>query len=188
MFSGSGCISIALAHHLREHPTRIRGFECSKSALKIAQKSAAQHSHKLKRYKNRVGFLFHDLRQPLPEGNRKCDLIVANPPYVTPDEYEGLDFSIRKYEDRNALVGELDPLATSGDGLAYYRLIVERIASGNIRFLTGFPRELPRLVLEVGAGQASAVAALCRRVFARVEIEFDQYAVERSVWCYELSL
>jgi release factor glutamine methyltransferase len=63
------------------------------------------------------------------------DLVVSNPPYVSAADYETLQPEIRDWEPRGALVGE---------GL--HRELARRVQSG-------------WLVLEVGDGQASAVAA-----------------------------
>ncbi|WP_374252544.1 peptide chain release factor N(5)-glutamine methyltransferase [Xanthobacter sp.] len=73
------------------------------------------------------------------------DLVVSNPPYITEDEMAGLAVDVRLHDPRLALVA-------GADGLAAYRIIAA---------------DLPRLlkpggaaVLELGAGQEPAVAAL----------------------------
>jgi hypothetical protein len=44
-----------------------------------------------------------DLYGGLPEG--PWDLVVSNPPYVLPDEIDGLEAEVREWEPREALVG-----------------------------------------------------------------------------------
>jgi release factor glutamine methyltransferase len=45
-----------------------------------------------------------DLRDGLPGG--PYDLIASNPPYVEPDELDGLQPEVREFEPRLALVGD----------------------------------------------------------------------------------
>jgi release factor glutamine methyltransferase len=72
---------------------------------------------------------------------------VCNPPYVRRAEIESLAPEVRDYEPRRALDG-------GGDGLSAYRAL-----AGDAARLLG---ARGHLVLEIGAGQASAVTALFR--------------------------
>ena len=75
------------------------------------------------------------------------DLVVCNPPYIAESELAGLEPEVRCYDP-------LQALAAGSDGLAAYRALLPRI-----------PRILApdgRLALELGAGQADAVAGLAR--------------------------
>ena len=73
------------------------------------------------------------------------DLIVCNPPYIPSGDIAGLDPDVRDYDPRLALDG-------GASGLEGYRVVVadarRLLAPGGI------------LVVELGAGQASAVTAL----------------------------
>jgi release factor glutamine methyltransferase len=72
------------------------------------------------------------------------DLIVANPPYIARAEYEALQPEVRVFEPVTALVG-------GDDGLDAVRLVVKAavaLAPGG------------RLLMEIGYGQADAVAQL----------------------------
>ncbi len=73
------------------------------------------------------------------------DLVVSNPPYIADDEMEGLAIDVRHHDPRLALVAGVD-------GLAAYRAIAADLA----RLLK--PGGI--VVLELGAGQEPAVAAL----------------------------
>ena len=70
------------------------------------------------------------------------DMIVSNPPYVTDEEYERLDPSVRDFEPKMALVG-------GPDGLDFYRAIVKNFS----------PALKPGgyLCFEFGMGQHDAV-------------------------------
>jgi release factor glutamine methyltransferase len=88
--------------------------------------------------------------------------VAANPPYVTDAELGGLAPEVRDHEPRVALAAGPDGLAALG------RLVAEA------------PRVLAPggwLVVEVGAGQATAVRGLAR--FARVEVVRDHAGIER---------
>lgn len=81
------------------------------------------------------------------------DLVVSNPPYIAEDEMAGLAVDVRLHDPHLALVA-------GADGLAAYRAIAA---------------DLPRLlkpdgvaVLELGAGQEPAVAALVQCAGLRV--------------------
>ena len=75
------------------------------------------------------------------------DLIVCNPPYIRSDEIAGLDAEVRDYDPRLALDG-------GPSGLDGYRAVVAD--AGRLLAPEGL------LVVELGAGQAAAVAALMR--------------------------
>ncbi|HEX5469656.1 MAG TPA: peptide chain release factor N(5)-glutamine methyltransferase [Gaiellaceae bacterium] len=127
---GSGAIALAIAD---EHPgASVLGVERSAATLVLARENFAR--------------LSADGRVRLAEGDLLAgvegafDLVVSNPPYVTPEEYEMLQPEIRLYEPRDALVGEGVGEAIAGQARSVLR------AGG-------------RLVLECGDGQAPALAA-----------------------------
>ena len=128
--TGSGAIALALAD---EHPgARVTAIDASAGALEVAGANAA-----------RAGFALElrewDLFQGLPDG--PWDLVVSNPPYVLPEEIDGLEPEVRDWEPREALVG-------TG--------ATEAVVRGAVDVL----REDGVLVLEVAAGDAPRVASL----------------------------
>ncbi|TVP75098.1 MAG: peptide chain release factor N(5)-glutamine methyltransferase [Gemmatimonadales bacterium] len=132
--TGSGAIALSL---LVEGPfSRVWATDSSADALEVAEANAA--SLDLSR---RVTFARGDLFQPLPDELR-ADVLVSNPPYISPGELASLQPEVRLHEPEEALVAP-------GDGLA----ILERIVDGAGEVL--MPGGL--LALEVGAGQAPAV-------------------------------
>ena len=93
--TGSGALALAIAD---EHPgARVTGIDSSPGALAVARENAARTGLA-------VESTLWDLFDGLPEG--PWDLVVSNPPYVLPDEIEGLDPEVRDWEPRAALVGE----------------------------------------------------------------------------------
>jgi len=92
---GSGAIALALAD---EHPgVSVRGIDVSEGALALAGENARRTG-----LADRVVFELGDAAD-LPSG--PFDLVVSNPPYVEPDEVEGLEPEVRDWEPRAALVG-----------------------------------------------------------------------------------
>ncbi len=93
--TGSGCIAITLALEL----PFLRGIAVDKSraALQVAQANAA-----CLRAKSLL-FAQGDFTQPLVAPH-SLHLFVANPPYVSQKEYEGLSHEVRHYEPATALV------------------------------------------------------------------------------------
>lgn len=140
--TGSGAILIAL---LRDLPAaRGLGIDISAAALQVAQRNAVQCGV-AGRASWRHGNWLDGLG--LDGVAQTFDVIVSNPPYIPTAEIAGLYPEVRCFDPPLALDG-------GADGLAAYRQIMA--AAG--RYLT--PRGW--LVLEVGAGQADAVAALLR--------------------------
>lgn len=99
--TGSGCLSIALAKIFPE--ANIFAFELSKDALAIAHKNA-QRNH----VKN-IEFIEIDLSQDdsyelLCSNFPKADIIVANPPYISSEDWENLSAEVKNYEPKLALI------------------------------------------------------------------------------------
>ncbi|MEW5424822.1 peptide chain release factor N(5)-glutamine methyltransferase [Amorphus sp. 3PC139-8] len=80
-----------------------------------------------------------------------ADLLVSNPPYIASADIPGLDPAVRNHDPRLALDG-------GADGLDPYRRLVP--AAPSLLASAG------ALVLEVGIGQADAVANLCNEAGA----------------------
>jgi release factor glutamine methyltransferase len=142
---GSGAIALAIAD---EHPgARVVGVDTSSDALALARENAE------------LTGLAVELREgDLDEAAGDWDLVVSNPPYVSPVEYEALEPEIRLWEPRAALVGE---------GL--HEQLARRVRKG-------------ALALEVGDDQAPAVAAALEKLgYCEVTITRDLTGRERVV-------
>jgi release factor glutamine methyltransferase len=135
--TGSGCIAVSVAHQCKA--ARVTAVDVSPDALDVARRNAAKHG-----VTDRMTFLAGDLFAPLPAGET-FDLILSNPPYITPTELADLSPEVRDHEPRLALDG-------GPDGLAFYR----RIAADAERFLAPGGSVL----VEVGHTQDAAVKAL----------------------------
>jgi release factor glutamine methyltransferase len=92
---GSGAVALAIAD---EHPgARVVGVDQSADALALARENVERLAAG-----DRIRLVEGDLLGGV-EGT--FDLVVSNPPYVTPEEYNALQPEIRRYEPREALVG-----------------------------------------------------------------------------------
>src|SRR5690348_7621477 len=95
------------------------------------------------------------------------DLLVANLPYVSEEEWDDLEPEIREYEPREALV----PGATGYEAID---LLVETVAA--------LARRPGAIALEIGAGQSEVVSRLVREAgYAEVEIRLDLAGHDRVV-------
>jgi release factor glutamine methyltransferase len=156
--TGSGCVAITLA---RERPTSlVFATDASADALAVARDNA------LRLGANRVAFRLGDLYAAVDPGYR-FDLVTSNPPYIATGEIETLQPDVRDFEPRLAL-------EAGSDGLALVRRVV-----------AGAPAQLARngvLAVEVGAGQAPAVADLFAAAgFDAIETRRDYARIERVV-------
>jgi release factor glutamine methyltransferase len=92
---GSGAVALAIAD---EHPgARLLAVERSAEALSAARENLARAS-----VDGRVEFRQGDLLATI---SGPFDLVVSNPPYVSPEDYETLEPEIRLFEPREAIVG-----------------------------------------------------------------------------------
>ncbi|MDA1211701.1 MAG: peptide chain release factor N(5)-glutamine methyltransferase, partial [Planctomycetota bacterium] len=135
--TGSGCIAISIAHHLKN--AIIAAVDLSPDALAVAQNNA-----KLHQVGDRIRFVRGDLFESL-DADASFDIIASNPPYVTTGELAGLDPDVRLHEPHLALDG-------GADGLK----VVRRLIADAPRFLD----EKGILLIEIACEQASAVTEL----------------------------
>ena len=112
---GSGCIGLAIAAKLRE--SRVTLADISPEALKIARRNALDNQ-----LGGRVSCVEVDAKAEPPKFLGSFDLIVSNPPYVTAQQMENLDHSVKDYEPRLALYG-------GWDGLDFYRAIAKNYSA-----------------------------------------------------------
>jgi release factor glutamine methyltransferase len=132
--TGSGCIALALAQEGRYE--RVIGADCSAAALDLARENAGRMGLTVEW---RLGHLLEPLR------GERLDVLVANPPYLTRDEYAVLDPGVRAWEPRLAL-------ESGDDGLTATR---ELLRSGQDVVRSG-----GWVALEVDCERAATVARL----------------------------
>ena len=94
--TGSGCIAVSLAKNMPL--SKVSAIDISEDALRIAKKNAALNDAE-------VRFLLQDILVDLSDGIffDKLDVIVSNPPYITPNEKEMMHDNVLRYEPHLAL-------------------------------------------------------------------------------------
>jgi release factor glutamine methyltransferase len=132
---GSGAIALAIAD---EHPAaRILAVDHSADALAAARENLA-----LAPVDGRVEFRRGDLLAGI---SGPFELVVSNPPYVSPEDFETLEPEVRLFEPRDAIVGV-------GVGAEIAQAARAVLAPGGW------------LLLECGDGQAAELAAELERL------------------------
>lgn len=137
--TGSGCISIAIA----------KNCDCEIEAIDVSEKAlgAARSNAELYELKARLEFQRKDIFKDF-ENFEGYDLIISNPPYIASEELESLQDEIKLYEPRAALTD-------GGDGLSYYRRIIELAKKTRSK-----DDKLKLVLLEIGDGKKEAVEKL----------------------------
>ncbi len=144
--TGTGIIAISLKADRSKW--NMLSLDISKEALKIARKNAAI-------LEQEVTFLESDV---LSGYNRteKIDIIVSNPPYISVDEWEVMDESVKKYEPKQALFAE-------DKGLAIYKKIAKEAKT--------YLAEEGKIYLEIGYLQGKEVAHIFQIAFPKKKIQ-----------------
>lgn len=155
--TGSGCIAVALGHHLAN--ATVYATDVSHEALQVADESVRRHSLE-ERVHLRHGDLFEALDGPV-------DVVVSNPPYLSEDEARELPPDVRR-EPSVALVA-------GADGMDVLRRLIvgarEYVKPGGL------------LALEIDPRRLEAVEGLVGRHFAGGEIGVvkDHAGLDRMV-------
>ena len=160
--TGSGAIALAVADELPE--TRVTAIDTAFDAVRVAQVNNERLG-----LVDRVDVVLRgidSLSRTVQDGQR-FDLLLANLPYVSEEEWDDLAPEIREYEPRDALVAGPTGLEAI-DGLAEELFELA-------------PRP-PVVAFEVGAGQATAVSELVGAAgYGEVEVRSDLAGHDRLV-------
>jgi len=159
--TGSGVIAVTLAQKVPE--ALIHASDSSSGALDVARRNA-ERMELAGRVTFHEGRLLEPLREAGLEG--RLALLVSNPPYIPSGDLAGLPEEVRDFEPRSALDG-------GEDGLDCLRALAQ---DG-----PGFLRDDGAIALEVGFGQADAVAGLLGEQAGSVEIRKDYAGRDRIV-------
>ncbi len=154
--AGTGTGAVALAIKDERPDATVLATDLAPEAVELARANAAQLGLEISVFEG-------DLLDPLPEELRGwVDLVVSNPPYVTPEEYEDLPAEVRA-EPRLALVGGVE--------------VYERLAGQALRWL----RDGGVLAVEIGASQGQGVIPVLSREFMGVRVLPDLAGRDRVV-------
>jgi release factor glutamine methyltransferase len=138
---GTGCGNIAITLAKQLARSKIWAVDISSESLEVARYNARLHH-----VDKRVEFLRGDLFIPLTGLGleRRVDLVISNPPYVTSTQMRNLPPEVRK-EPKVALEG-------GEDGLSIHRRIIWQAPH--------FLNRTGLLALEIGCGQVKIIKDL----------------------------
>lgn len=161
MGTGSGCIAVSLAYHLKE--AEVIAVDISKSALYVAAENAAINHAKVK-------FINDDILNFSETNTYKLDVIVSNPPYVRYSEQKEMRKNVLDYEPKLAL------FVDDKEALIYY----EKIAAFSARHLN----EGGLLYLEINEMLSIETAKLVESFgFKNIDIKNDLFGKPRFIRC-----
>jgi release factor glutamine methyltransferase len=168
--TGSGAIALAVAEELTG--CEVVATDASPGALEVARANA-----------ERLGLADRvELRPGSVPAGESFDLVLANLPYVAERDWPGLQPEVTEWEPREALFA-------GPDGLDAYRSLFAAPSSPGGRAFgslpptsSATPEVAAAVAIEVGEGQARAVAELARGAgFERIRVRRDLAGIERVV-------
>jgi release factor glutamine methyltransferase len=137
--TGSGCLGIAFKKARSD--MKVILSDISSEALKVARSNVILNGLDIE-------VLEGDFLSTIAQ--RKIDYLVCNPPYVTEDEYEVLDPSVKDFEPKLALVAK-------DNGLYFYKKLAEELPS--------YLNSDGMVFLEIGKDQGPTVMGLFSGAF-----------------------
>ena len=151
--SGSGCIGLAIAKHLKATVTLV---DISSKAISVAKNTAEINNVA-------VEIIESDLFEKV---DGKYDIIVTNPPYIPSEDCLSLEKEVIDYDPMLALDG-------GQDGLDLIRKIVKD--SPNHLNKNGL------IYMEYGIGQTEDIRPLLKSSFDNIEIVKDYSGIDRYI-------
>lgn len=160
--TGSGCVGISVAKNSSINEVHL--IDISQDAINVADSNI-----KLNNVENKCKCFVSDLFLNLIDTNIKYDIITANPPYISKEEYDKLSLFVKK-EPYIALVAE-------DNGLVMYK----RIAEQAVNFLNNGGS----LLFEIGYAQAEAVSNILKANpnYTDIKVIKDINSKDRVVSC-----
>jgi release factor glutamine methyltransferase len=162
--TGSGAIALAVADELPE--CEVAATDTSTAAMKVARANAERLG-----LSERVRFV----EGSVPEGE-EFDLVVANLPYIAEVDWPSLQPEVTQWEPREALLA-------GPDGLDAIRAFLSGRVRSSLRQAQQNANSPEVLALEMGEGQADAVATLLGKAgFDEIQARPDLAGIPRIVW------
>ncbi|MGX6961419.1 peptide chain release factor N(5)-glutamine methyltransferase [Vagococcus xieshaowenii] len=148
--TGTGIIAITLK---KLKPTwRVIAIDISEEALEVARQNAQKHQVSIE-------FMQGDLLGSLVEADETVDIVISNPPYISEDEWEDMDESVREYEPKQALFAD-------NNGLLCYEQMIPQIK--DVLAIEG------RVYFEFGFKQGRAIQQLYQEAFTTKKVMIYQ--------------
>ena len=158
--TGSGAIALAVADEVPS--SHVVATDTSFDAVRVAQSNSERLG-----LAARVDVVLRGRDSLGGTGGGPCDLLVANLPYVSETQWEGLEPEIRDHEPRGAVVA-------GPTGLEAIEALVGELA--------GTESRPGAVAFEIGAEQGGAVADLVREAgYREIEVRQDLAGLDRAV-------
>lgn len=154
---GTGCIGLAIAQAFPRF--KVVGSDINPQAIKLSRENAD-----INKIKN-VEFIESDLFQNL--NLAEFDMIISNPPYITSEDYQNLEASVKNWEDKLALQAD-------NQGLIFYEnIVIEARKCGKQNLI---------IALEMDPGQITTVQKILNSIGFYTEIIQDLRGQNRAIW------
>ncbi|MBB6453933.1 release factor glutamine methyltransferase [Salirhabdus euzebyi] len=160
--AGSGAISITLK---KENPMLcVKAVDISEDALAVAKHNAVKLDAD-------VEFFQGNFLEPFIEKGIKADIVVSNPPYISINDKDTLDDTVKNYDPDQALYA-------GDDGLDAYRIILQQLPS--------VVKNKSLLAFEIGYQQGEAVQKIIQSGFpqSNPQIVQDINGKDRMVYSW----
>lgn len=156
--TGSGCIAISIK---KEINCNMDAVDISKKALEIARMNAKENNVD-------INFYCGSFLEPL---NKKYDVIISNPPYISYDE-EIMDV-VKNNEPALALYAD-------NNGLACYEEILKNVSK--------YLNDKSIIAFEIGYKQGNTIKSIAEKYLpnARISIEKDLQGKDRFIFIFNL--
>ena len=144
--SGSGCISIALAHNIPG--SRVSAMDVDKKSIQLAEKNASIHNVT-------VNFMHQSIFDAgTGFGEATYDIIVSNPPYVTQTDKLSMSPNVTEHEPAIALfVNDDDPLVFYREIIRFSENSLANKGSVWVEINERFGKETSQLFIDAGYGE-----------------------------------
>ncbi|MCF1686124.1 peptide chain release factor N(5)-glutamine methyltransferase [Tetragenococcus halophilus] len=158
---GTGTGAIAATLKLERPAWQLSAVDISKKALEVAQVNSNLLEAQVEFY---LGNTLEPIKHPI-------DILIANPPYISQEEWDLMDTSVQRYEPSIALFAE-------NEGLAIYQKIAEQAQEKLSK--------QGKIFLEIGFNQGGKVEEIFQKSFPQktVQRKKDLSGNERMLLVY----
>ncbi len=157
--TGTGAIPLALLLNFNKQPLHIESIDIDYNAISLARKNIDLYKDKIASKGHKIELEIKDFRTIYNNIVKQYEIIFSNPPYISIDEYNNLDKSVKDYENIIALTD-------GGDGLDFYRKLAI-FANENLK-RNGY------IIVEHGYQQANMV----RQIFENMGLIYIESALD----------
>lgn len=163
--TGTGCIALSLAHFFKK--SSVYAVDKNPFALEVTQRNAEKN--KLVNVVAIQSDMFKTLDKTI-----KFDLIVSNPPYLTKEEWHDASNTVKKWEDKDALIAK-------DEGLYFYKMIAKKAKSYLKK--DSLLKNKVQIVVEHGAEQQQKIAIIfAESGYSIVKQTTDAADKPRTLW------